>query len=687
MSLPDIANVFVSQEATLAWAHDKITTQLVHIAECDGAGDLRPLGCAACGQLLTVAAVPGSVSIQSQFLHPDGFTPMACLIRTAQAVVEDMLRPGQTLLLPARTFPATVSGLSGAQYSVAVPTERERVQILSASSLGILTLLLTLDNGRQVEFRIIGSTQAASLYQQGERYLLQCVVYDPLLASLPPADLQLRLPDLLAGAHWARHWRDKELTNLGQQAALAEAAIWLDWDGGESPLDPSLRQKALLHRESAAILENARLLKLPGWSVFESDSAEGDPSQDRGQPSKMVSLARVALEDRLGGLVPDVVVQLDNGAEVILAITAPNGESPAKVKAQGLPILELDFRPLAGFCTKDQLREVLVQGLTEKRWIRPPGIDGLQSVAERHVQPVSSEPTSEERAMFRNRPEEWARRYLDAISAYAVPADGSASLNVRWACEEIVQCAAGLAVHGYHGAGDPILYAKPQSLLQRLVRIRNAAGQGIGDSWPVLEDIINDAATIDLSWHSVYLMAAKSYNPPLTEDQSKRVRMWRERVRNSIGKEERYYLRDPVHDDLLALLFPDLKKGLAHPFGRRRPPLAAEIDQSEQEKLLPQDFSPMSERKTLPEEYCTAKREQELVWVHSLAIRVEIAKTIRGRMSVKGEEGAARSIIEDIIALSEDKEPWRFATAVRNQHAIGKARVLQMLFAWDLISA
>jgi hypothetical protein len=687
MSLPDIANVFVSQEATLAWARDKVTTHLVHISERDGAGDARPMGCAACGQLLTVADTPGSDSIQSQFLHPDGFTPVSCLIRTAQAVIEDMLQPGQSLLLPARICPGTVNRLSGAQYTVAVHDEPEQVQILSSSPTDVLSRLLTLDNDHEIEFRIVTSMQSASGHQHGERYLLHCEVDEPSLASLSLADLQLHLPELLARARWTRHWRDKELAEQGRQAALAEAAIWLDWDGGDSPLDPSLRQKALLHREAAAILENARLLKIPGWSAFESGSAEEDASQDRGQPSRMVSLAGVALEDRSGGLIPDVVVTLENGAEIILAITVPNGESPAVGTIQGAPILEMDFRLQAGFCTRHQLKEVLVQGLTGKRWLRPPQINGLQPVAEQPAEPTSRERTSEERAMYRIRPEEWARRYLNAVSDYAAVANGSGSQDADRAHEDVVRCAAGLAVHGYPGAGDPILYGQPESLLQRLVRIRNAAGQGIGDSWPVLEDIINDAAMIDLSWHSVYLMAAKSYNPPLTEDQSRRVRMWRERVRNSIGKEERYYLRDPVHDDLLGLLFPELKKGLAHPFGRRQPLAPADIDESPQDDLSNQRLTHRaSQSRVLPEDYCTAKREQELVWVHPLPIRIEIAKTIRGRMILTGESGAGRIVVEELITLAEDTEPWRLATALRNQHAIGKARVLQLLYLLGLIS-
>jgi hypothetical protein len=683
MSLPDLPNAFVVQEATLAWACDKISSELVHIDECSGAGETRPLCCSGCGEPLAFTIDQNDDS-KAQFLHPGGYAPLACLLRTAQAAMENLLQPGQKLVLPARICPATVTGLSGAQYTVAVPTEPEQVQILSSSSLDVLRLLLALDNDREIEFWIIGSWQGTSSYQGGNRYVLQCVVDDPLLASLPPADLQSRLAELLACARWTGHWRDKELSERGRQAALGEAAMWLDWDEGDSQLDATLRHKTLLHRAAAAILEDARLLKIPGWSAFESGTGAQDASQDRGQPSKIVSLARVALKDRSGALVPDIVVQMENGAEIIIGVTVPNGDTPAKDPTLGIALLELDFTPLTGFCTREQFKEVAVHGLTGKRWIRSPGLTGLQPISVMTAQPASSERTPEERAMFRIRPDEWARRYLNAVSDYASLDEAAASRKSKRSHEEIVHCAAGLAVHGYPGADDPTLYGEPESLLQRLIRIRDAAGQGMGISWPVLEAIINDAAITDCAWHSVYLMAVKAYNPPLTEDQTKRVRIWRERVRNSIEKEERYYLRDPVHDDLLGLLFPELKKGLSHPFGRRRPSASAEVDQKDQKNSLLQ-LSSMPQHKVLPDEYCTVKLEQELLWAHPFEIRVEIAKTVRGRMIVNGEGVAERGIVEGIIGLTEDAEPWRFAAAIQHLHSISKRTIFKLLYANGLI--
>jgi hypothetical protein len=683
------ASVTVVQEATLAWARDKITSELIHIDQCSGAGGTRPLYCAGCDHPLTVKPASGTNGHDTaQFLHPDGYTPLACLLRTAQAIIEDMLHPGQKLVLPARTYPVTVTGLSGAQYTVVVPDQPEQVQILSSSPLDVLRVLLVLDNDQEIELRIIGSWQGASSYQGGDRYVLQWVVDEPSLASLSPSALQLRLPELLAGARWTSHWRDKELADRGRQAALGEAAIWLDWDGGNSPLDATLRHKVLLHRTAAAILEDARLLKIPGWSAFESGTGGQDASQDAGQPAKMVSLARVSLEDRLGGLVPDIVVQMENGAEIIVGITVPNGEHPVRATAHEIPLLELDFAPLAGFCTKAQFREVVVHALTGKRWIRSPGLAGLQPISVMTDQPASSERTPEERAMFRIRPDEWARRYLNAVSDYALLDEAAGSPKGKRSREEIAHCAAGLAVHGYSGANDPALYSKPESLLQRLIRIRDAAGRGMGVSWPVLEAIINDAAISDCAWHSVYLMAAKAYNPPLTEDQTKRVRIWRERVRRSIENEERYYQRDPIQDDLLGLLFPELKKGLSHPFGRRPPLASTDIDQDKQDDLQGDALHRSSAKrsKVLPDEYCTVKREQELAWVHPLATRVEIAKTIRGRMSLKGEGGAARTIVEEVIALTDETEPWRFATTIKNQAATSKRDIYKFLYGWGLLT-
>jgi hypothetical protein len=685
MSLPPIEFAAAASTATLAWAQDRVSRELVHIAECANSDDQRPLSCVGCGKPL-LPSFEHDGGAGGQFLHPEGHAQESCLLRTAQAVVEELLQPGQSLSLPARTRRASMTGLSGAQYTVEVASDPDEVTIATRSPLDVLSLTLALDNGRDIECRIVGSEQGASLYQNESSYRLDCVIADPTLAGLSREALQDRLPDVFNGARWASHWLDAQLDERARRAALSEAQVWLDWDGMDSPLEPGIRRKTLLHREAAAILEESRMLKIPGWSVDQANGAV-DSSQDSGQPARMVTLNRLTLQDAPGNLVPDILVQMKTSAEILFRIKVAGQDAAAGLTGEGIPVLIANFRPMAGFLTRAQFKDFVVHDLAHKRWQRRPSVEGLQApAAPRPVTSLADNLDAQHRAMFRIRPEEWARRYLQAVADFDQLGDYPEDTRATQVKEEIARCAAGLAVHGYSEAEGTVLYDKPESPLRRLLVIRDAGGHGTDQAWAVLDGIINDAAVRDCAFHTVYLIAIKAFNPRLDEAQAKRVSLWRERVRNSVKNQEHYYLRNPRYDDLLGLMFPEMKSGLAHSFGKRVQNRPGADETGSDDLPLHELARDSSRSNSLPGEYFNGKREQELVWVHPLAIRVEIAKTIRGRMIARGEVGSTRGIFEEIILMTDEIEPWRFAPAIRERYAISKSGVLRHLYAYALVN-
>ena len=119
-----------------------------------------------------------------------------------------------------------------------------------------------------------------------------------------------------------------------------------------------------------------------------------------------------------------------------------------------------------------------------------------------------------------------------------------------------------LAVHGYF-CGIGVSKDDASKLLSRFLSLKHDRGIGyrVRTGFEVLNAIwqSHSGNRRDLP---MYLAAARTWKIALSEKQADTLRSWRLEIKRSIEAGEAIYLRDPINDSLLKLLFPDLRENL-----------------------------------------------------------------------------------------------------------------------------
>jgi hypothetical protein len=108
-------------------------------------------------------------------------------------------------------------------------------------------------------------------------------------------------------------------------------------------------------------------------------------------------------------------------------------------------------------------------------------------------------------------------------------------------------------------------------MLARILSIQLARPVGYRvDNVAGVLNAIEQSQGVRLSDTSIYLIAVRTYRPPLTDKQQGWFEEWAGKVRDSLKRGETTYLRDPSYDRLLSVLFPEMAPALAKPGGKRR---------------------------------------------------------------------------------------------------------------------
>lgn len=107
-----------------------------------------------------------------------------------------------------------------------------------------------------------------------------------------------------------------------------------------------------------------------------------------------------------------------------------------------------------------------------------------------------------------------------------------------------------------------------RAIISRILSIKLDTGieYKFNNAWGVINAIRCDR-DVALQWHTLYLIAVRTYRPVLRSNQQERTDVWRDAVVASIKAGDSEYVRDTVYDRLLGLLFPEIWTALAHPFG------------------------------------------------------------------------------------------------------------------------
>ena len=88
-------------------------------------------------------------------------------------------------------------------------------------------------------------------------------------------------------------------------------------------------------------------------------------------PQRRYSIESVAVEQRLGSIIPDVIVKI-NGRELLVEVTVTHGvdrDKLSKIRELGLSCLEIDLSKTNRGLTREKLGKIVVDGIAHKRWL------------------------------------------------------------------------------------------------------------------------------------------------------------------------------------------------------------------------------------------------------------------------------------------------------------------------------
>lgn len=600
LSSPDQTNLVRSDrgaplpasDLVLAWATEKATGKPTYILELKPEHRGLRCGCAcpSCGADLE-AIKPGQLpSVRGEkrphFRHPKGTPKDSCLVVSARLAALELLRQSGEFELPRRRRSRWCQGISGAWHQAWVEAPPQKVSIRSYEYVDQTTAYLQLDDGRRVRVLLTGTLERTEDSADGDfTPTLILAVDDPAIAGMSLEEIRSRLRLDQGGLCWLRHWDDQALDIDADAAARLLANDAFDWiDGiGMAGISAAEQRETLLHREVKAILERAGKLQLPEVAVvvteFLTDGSIFSDAMVRTE--EMASLRTVALETKLGRIVPDVIALRSDETEypaLLVEVTVTNkitDERIARIRNEGWPALEIDIGRLGGKITRAGLERLVIEGLDAKTWLFHP----LTAVFERTLQAkaIAAEEAVKQLEVERQealvRPlEEITREYLTRIEALGRCRMGANEMADLDAIEPMTAAirASGrqLEAHGFPEARSEELFGYSGCMIERLLSIRGdtCIGYRMATAWQVINTIKIERSESRI-WHTLYLMAIKVFAPAMTDHQLEILRIWRSLVETSLKGNEPTYRRPRTYDRLLGVLFPEMAEALKLPFG------------------------------------------------------------------------------------------------------------------------
>jgi hypothetical protein len=572
----------------MAWAQDAETGAPIYILElgADRRGAKCRCICVGCGESLTaVNAAKTHFIRRPHFRHPDGVEHGNCMVLAARAAALRQLHEGGWIELPRHRKSAHVAGLSGAYYEAWVERPAERLHISQVDYSDRATAIFTFDDGRTVIVDMTGSPASVDLVTETSAATISILVGDLEIAAMDPQALRERLtllPDTLC---WRAHWADEEMLRDAGGLARREAQLYLDEvpDGLTLPagMEKALMRETVLHHEAKSIILELATISVPGFELtVEAGTTRAEEVRSWRLAPDVLKLAEIRLEQSFGELVPDVTCSATSTVSgrvfspVFIEVTVSNaidGERLSRIRAHEHLALEIDLSLAGGRVTREELRRLIADEVATKRWLWHPEIEEQrQTLAEQaHVR-------AKYRADVLAAPiERLALEYLHSVEAslrYEKAREEKSDAvqsSYRMALDANLATAIDkLNIHGYPEASHhELLYQ--HGLLDRMLSIQRDEGVGyrLKTGQAVLNAILQDHGA-DRSFHSLYLIAAIAFQPKLNPRQREWFDAWRSKVRDSVRSGETTFLRSPVYDRLLTLLFPTLAEPLAKPGGK-----------------------------------------------------------------------------------------------------------------------
>lgn len=574
----------------MAWAQDAETGQPRYILELDSKhrGAKSGCVCVGCGEPLTaVNAAKTEFLLRPHFRHPEGVGRDDCLVLAARAAAMRQFQEQGWLELPRRRMSARVAGLSGEFYDAWVERPAEKLRIAQVSYRDRAAAIFTFDDGRQARVHLTGSPgPTGSTYDNDGGASILITVDDPEIAAMEPGEVLNRVELLPESLCWRQHWTDGEMMNEARQSAIREAARYLDQvpHGLELPddMDPALKRESVLHFEAKRILGEEGQVTVPGYELKVSAPNAPEPlSRSWTLEPDVLALELIEFEEHFGDVVPDVSCKaypVDGGRvywPAFIEITVSNGiddERHARILAKGYLALEIDLSRAGGRVTREELRRLIVDEVATKRWLHHPEVEEQRTALRMQLEALVQRKTK----VLATPIDEIFREYLESLARWlreGKDVDGgeqpSKPLVERPLGEALANAIDKMAMHGYPEAGDSDLIY-PHGILDRILSIKQDEGVGyrLATGHGVLNAIRQDRGR-DRSFHSLYFIAALAFTPQLTASQREWLEVWRTQVRDSVRTGDATFVREPVYDRLLGMLFPEMADALAKAGAKR----------------------------------------------------------------------------------------------------------------------
>lgn len=122
-----------------------------------------------------------------------------------------------------------------------------------------------------------------------------------------------------------------------------------------------------LHLAAKDILAVRKEIVLP---AVEIPASYGFPHIELA-PEQRYLIESVAVEQKLGSIVPDVIVRI-NGRELLVEVTVTHrtgGDKVSKIRELGVSCLEIDLSDTDRGLAREELERVVVEGTGRKRWL------------------------------------------------------------------------------------------------------------------------------------------------------------------------------------------------------------------------------------------------------------------------------------------------------------------------------
>lgn len=573
-----------------AWARDTKTGEPVYILELgkDRVGKRCGCECQSCDlALIAVNAAKSEYTKRPHFRHPPSAVKAECSYLAARLAALWLLGTHGVIQLPARRLAGTVVGLSGVEHVAWIERPEKRLHIRHVDYQDKVAAVITLEDGRQLRFQLIGTGQHAPDGQIVATIFLD--LRNDELAGLSPQELRARTTLVPEGLCWLNHWEDAELQAQANSAAMAIAVEALDIEGQYGTelagVDPKFRRETLLHLETKRILSEANRIAVPSIQGSARRRAQDGHEIEKSFaiPSQVVPLTEVMLEKRFGDLIPDATALTSEkyGRVLLMEVTVTNRidrTRRARYQHCNVPALEIDLSCAGGRITREELRHLVIERTDAKTWLFHPSYAQLQhevdvaadfELNERNR--AIEEEEQHRRSIFNIPAAQIAADYLEAVQLYAeYEVDGKAERfeeKLRL-MEAVRNQAKRLAVHGYEEAIDEDLTEFPSLIVPRILSIQIGQGVGIrGNSTMEIMAIQQQVPPRQRSLNTLYLIAEATYRTRYDPPRPSWYEDWVAEVERSILAGEKTYLRSRRFDRLLSLLFPEMAPGLGETFG------------------------------------------------------------------------------------------------------------------------